>query len=96
VELRAHSNEPVLLCDWDTVSLGPREIDLVPIHHERRSAAPSHVVDAFASTYGYDVTTWTGYSVLLEIRELSTLTALIKLAAFESSKTAELKYRSDH
>jgi hypothetical protein len=64
----------VLLCDWDTVSIGPREIDLVPIQHERRFGASSHFVDAFASAYGYDVTTWAGYSVLLEIRELSTLT----------------------
>jgi len=89
------SDEHVLLCDWDCVSIGPREVDLVPIHHEPRFGAGSSVVDVFVGSYGYDLTQWRGYPVLLEIRELSTLTALIRLAPFNTTSAAELMHRID-
>ncbi len=89
------SREPVLLCDWDCVTIGPREVDLVPIHHEPRFGAGRHVIDAFTYSYGYDLTQYSGFPILLEIRELSTLTALLRLAASNTASAAELRHRID-
>jgi aminoglycoside phosphotransferase len=68
----------VVLADWDEVSTGPREIDLVPTLQATRFGLPEPQRDAFIATYGHDIRTWDCYPVLHEIRELSTTSALLR------------------
>jgi hypothetical protein len=68
----------VVLGDWDNVSTGPREIDLVPTLQAPRFGMPADERDAFIAAYGRDIRTWDGYPVLHAMRELSTLTALLR------------------
>jgi aminoglycoside phosphotransferase (APT) family kinase protein len=67
-------NGPVL-CDLDTVSIGPREWDLVPVAvSQLRFRQLVDVHDEMAAAYGMDVTAWDGFPVLRELRELSLAT----------------------
>jgi hypothetical protein len=60
-----------VLCDLDTVCVGPREWDLVPIAvSQLRFGHPVDVYRQLADAYGVDVTTWPGFLVLRELREL--------------------------
>jgi aminoglycoside phosphotransferase (APT) family kinase protein len=68
----------VVLADWDEVSTGPREIDLVPTLQGTRFGLPKRQRDAFIAAYGHDIRGWDGYPVLREIRELSTTSALLR------------------
>jgi Phosphotransferase enzyme family len=67
-----------VLADWDTVSTGPRETDLIPTLQAPRFGLPPAQRDAFITAYGRDVRGWDGYPVLRDIRELSTLSALLR------------------
>ncbi|MFD1323224.1 phosphotransferase family protein [Micromonospora sonneratiae] len=87
-----HRNS-VVLGDWDSVSIGPREVDLIPTYAEPRFGTSPATVDLFARAYGYDLRLWDGYNVLLDIRELSTLTALIRLAPDDVRLKDELTHR---
>ncbi|GAA0330894.1 aminoglycoside phosphotransferase family protein [Actinoallomurus spadix] len=83
----------VVLSDWDSVSWGPREMDLVPTLAAVRFGLPEADRDAFIAAYGHDITTWSGYSVLKDIRELSTLTALLRNAHADEESLRELRRR---
>lgn len=73
-----HNGSDAVLADWDAVSIGPREIDHLPtLQAAARFGLSEEQRDAFTSAIGYDVTSWSGYSTLLAMRELSTLTALL-------------------
>lgn len=71
----------VVLGDWDRVSTGPREVDLIPTWHAaaRYGKGPSWTAD-FISRYGYDLACWDGYSALLAMRDLVQLTGPIRRA----------------
>jgi aminoglycoside phosphotransferase (APT) family kinase protein len=84
---------PAVLGDWDSVCTGPCEVDLIPTYAEPRFGVDPATVDAFASAYGHDLRCWDGYGVLYDIRELSTLTALIRLAPGSSRLGNELAHR---
>lgn len=84
---------PVVLGDWDSVCLGPREIDLIPTYAEPRFGIDPATVDTFAHTYGHDLRDWAGYHTLYDIRELSTLTALIRLSPSKPTLRRELAHR---
>lgn len=77
----ADTNAAVVLCDWDDVSIGPREIDLLPTLHTTRFGATAGELDAFVTAYGTDVRSWNGYPCLFELRDLQSLTALLRDAA---------------
>ncbi len=83
----------VVLADWDSVSNGPREIDLIPTLQARRFGLPEKERDAFIAAYGYDMTTWPGFPILRDIRELSTITALLRNAHTDPASLRELKKR---
>ena len=83
----------VVLADWDSVSVGPREVDLAPTYAAVRFGLPAATVDRFAGAYGYDLRCWPGFPALREMRELSTLTALVRLAAHDPASAAELHHR---
>lgn len=77
----------VILLDLERCTLGPPEWDLV-------STAVSHVTTgwlsredwaAYSEAYGFDVTTWDGFSVLRDIRELRMTLMACQLAAVDPS-----------
>jgi aminoglycoside phosphotransferase (APT) family kinase protein len=83
----------VVLADWDEVSTGPREIDLVPTLQGTRFGLLEAQCDAFITAYGYDIRTWEGYPVLHEIRELSTILALLREGNATKVAQRELQVR---
>jgi len=84
---------PVVLGDWDSVRIGPREIDLAPTYTAIRFGLDTEAVDRFADEYGYDLRRWSGYPTLRAMREVSTLTALVRLAPTSPTSASELAYR---
>jgi hypothetical protein len=82
-----------VLADWDTVCIGPREVDLAPTCTAVRFGLAPAAVDRFAEVYGHDLRTWSGYPVLRTIRELSTLDTLIRSAPTRPASAAELRHR---
>ncbi len=84
---------PAVLGDWDSVSVGPREIDLAPTFSAPRFGLDPRCVDQFVAAYGYDLREWPGYPTLRAMRELSTLTALVRLAPTEAAAARELEHR---
>jgi len=70
-----HDSGQVVLCDWDTVVSGQPEWDLVTIEvHCRRFGYGQDHYGTFAETYGFDVTAWSGFPVLRDLRELRMIT----------------------
>jgi len=89
------STEPagMVLADWDSVVDGPREWDLVLIAGNDRFGMSAADRAAFAHGYGYDVTTWPGWTVLRDLRELHSLAAYLRLAPTDPPAAAELRHR---
>jgi hypothetical protein len=56
-----------VLADWDAISIGPREINLIPTLQAPRFGLPAADRNAFIAA---DIRPWSGYQVLLDIREL--------------------------
>jgi aminoglycoside phosphotransferase (APT) family kinase protein len=86
----------VVLCDWDGVSVGPREWDLVHTYHgQRRFGLTAADVDAFADAYGSDLRSWPGYSTLMEVRDLYAVGIHIRNAGADPFSRRELPRRLD-
>jgi aminoglycoside phosphotransferase (APT) family kinase protein len=83
----------VVLADWDEVSTGPREIDLVPTLQATRFGLSEPERDAFIAVYGHDIRSWNGYPILREIRELSTMSVLLRDGHASEAAKAELGNR---
>ena len=83
----------VVLADWDEISTGPREIDLVPTLQGTRFGLPEPQRDTFIAAYGHDIRTWDGYPVLHEIREVSTTSALLREGNANEVAQRELQVR---
>lgn len=55
---------------------------------------PSETIGPFNAAYGYDVTTWPGFPVLREMRDLHTLGSYIRLADTGNEQAAtQLRFR---
>lgn len=73
--------DAAVLGDWDWVSFGPREIDLVPSWHAvRRYGKTRAWTDTFTQIYGYDLAKWSGIETLLRMRDLMQLTGPLRRA----------------
>jgi len=83
----------VVLADWDTVSVGHREIDLIPTLQGPRFGLECAQRDAFIAAYGPDIRSWQGYPVLLDMRELSTLSAVLRNGHSDGAARRELAVR---
>jgi aminoglycoside phosphotransferase (APT) family kinase protein len=83
----------VVLADWDAVSTGPREVDLIPTLQATRFGLPNDQRDGFVAAYGQDIRSWDGYPVLRDIRELSTITALLRDGHADAAAQSELRIR---
>ncbi|WP_346533806.1 phosphotransferase [Micromonospora sp. DPT] len=69
--LRRFDGTPVL-ADWDGAALGPREWDIATVAvHCRRFDPPGPGAFAdFTAAYGWDVTSWSQFEELCQLREL--------------------------
>ncbi|MBO3752062.1 aminoglycoside phosphotransferase family protein [Streptosporangiaceae bacterium NEAU-GS5] len=85
----------LVLCDWDSVSAGPREIDLIPTLQGGRFGLTECMRDRFADAYGFDPRDWFGFVIMRDIRELQTLTAVLRRAHLDEASRAELRLRLD-
>lgn len=84
----------VLLGDWDWVSHGPHEVDLIPTWHATvRYGRPPTWARAFVDRYGYDLATSPRYDVLLQMRDLVQLTGPIRRAPHSPAAANRLAQR---
>lgn len=93
--LRTDSGE-IVLFDLEGVCTGPREWDLVTTAVYRELGWHTDVeYQQFAEEYGYDVSTWEGYSVLADAQRLRMLCWLAGKVAdsADASAAAELRRR---
>ncbi|WP_116246855.1 phosphotransferase [Nocardiopsis sp. FIRDI 009] len=89
-----HDEQRTVLCDWDTVAHGQPEWDLVTVEiHCRRFGHGFGHYEQFADVYGFDVTTWSGYQVLRDIRELRMVTTNARKARHTPGSLAEVRRR---
>jgi hypothetical protein len=67
-----------VICDFDGVSIGPREWDLAPVAvGALRFDYTAGLHDSFVRTYGVDVTAWAGFPALRALRELQLVTSVL-------------------
>jgi hypothetical protein len=67
-----------VLCDFDGVSVGPREWDLVPVAvGALRFDYSAGLHEEFVRGYGVDVTAWPGFTALRRLRELQLVTSVL-------------------
>ena len=86
----------VLLCDFDSVSLGPAEWDLIPVAVGRlRFGHPPDRHAQLAAGYGVDITTWEGFPVLRAVRELKLVTSVLPILASNPTAAAQFRVRFD-
>ena len=85
-----------VLCDFDSSCVGPPEWDLTPqvVGRERFGDPPMHY-RAFAREYGFDVTSWPGFTVLRAVRELKLTTSVLPILRSRPQVRAELFRRLD-
>jgi Ser/Thr protein kinase RdoA (MazF antagonist) len=87
-----HTPQGVILGDWDSVSHGPRELDLVPTSMWYRYGRPRAEWDTFCAAYGVSPADLPGLPLLQELRELHALAAYARNANDDSYR-AELTRR---
>lgn len=77
-----------VLIDLDGFSIGPREWDLIQtaIFADRFGWHTPEEYRTFVEVYGYDITEWSGYSELADMREIA-MTAWLGKKAHESEAT---------
>jgi hypothetical protein len=76
-----HTTSGIVLGDWDAVSNGPRELDLVPTSMSYRYGRPRAEWDTFCTAYGVKPGDLPGLPVLQRLRELQALAAYVRNAA---------------
>jgi Ser/Thr protein kinase RdoA (MazF antagonist) len=83
-----------VLADWESASLGPREVDLVPEGAPgNRFGESAELRTAFARGYGYHIAEWPGWPVLRDARDLHSLAAYIRTAPDKPTSAQELRRR---
>jgi aminoglycoside phosphotransferase (APT) family kinase protein len=85
-----------MLCDFDSSCVGPPEWDLTPLAVGReRFGDPAGRYRMLADVYGFDVTTWDGFTVLRAARELKLTTSVLPILRSRPQVRAELRRRLD-
>jgi len=83
-----------VLCDLDTLCIGPREWDLVPLAvSQLRFGSTVNIHRQLVDAYGVDVTEWDGFPVLREIRELKLAVVGIPMSLVHPATGFELRLR---
>lgn len=87
------SDEPVL-CDLDSVCIGPPECDLAATAVGCiRMGHPQERHEKLAEEYGFDVTRWSGFPVLRELRELKIVVGALPTARSNPQLQEQLHLR---
>jgi aminoglycoside phosphotransferase (APT) family kinase protein len=74
--------EGAVMCDFDSVAVGPREWDLVPAAvAQARFDFPVDHHAQLAEAYGLDITTWEHYDTFRRLRELQLLGSVLPIIA---------------
>jgi thiamine kinase-like enzyme len=76
-----HTPNGIVLGDWDAVSHGPRELDLIPTSMWYRYGRPRAEWDTFCAAYDVKPGDLSGLPVLQGLRELQALAAYVRNAA---------------
>jgi Phosphotransferase enzyme family len=87
-----HTGDRVVLSDWDSVSYGPREQDIVPTSIRHRFGRPESEWDRFCAVYGVAPADLPGLDVVRDMRELRTLGPYIRTMDHPQAQ-AEVKRR---
>jgi hypothetical protein len=87
-----HTPHGVVLLDWDSVSHGPRELDLIPTSMWYRYGRPRAEWDTFCAAYGVNPADLPCLPLLQKLRELHALAAYARNANDDSYR-AELTRR---
>jgi Ser/Thr protein kinase RdoA (MazF antagonist) len=84
----------VVLLDFESAGIGPREWDLLPsaIGVERYGRSETQYRE-FAGTYGFDVRAWPGYPLLREVREVTMTTWIMQNIGESPAVAAEFALR---
>lgn len=83
-----------VLCDFDSTAFGPPEWDLTPLAvGQIRFGHPRARYAEFAEAYGFDVTSWEGFDVLREIRELKLTAGVLPILRRNPEVRAEFDRR---
>jgi Ser/Thr protein kinase RdoA (MazF antagonist) len=89
-----HSPRGVALGDWDRVSHGPRELDLIPTWHAtHRYGRTPDWTNQFIASYGYDLRDNPAYHDLLAMRDLAQLPGPLRRAPHSPPHAAALHQR---
>ena len=84
----------VVLADWDHVSHGPREVDLIPTWHAaRRYGKGPTWTREFTHHYGHDLTGWPGLPTLLTMRDLAQISGPLRRAPHSPPHAHALRQR---
>jgi len=83
-----------VLGDWDSVSYGPREQDIVPTSIRHRFGRPAAEWGQFCAAYGVDPGDLPGLALLREMREARTLVPYVRSAGNPAAQ-AEVRRRID-
>lgn len=83
-----------VLGDWDSVSYGPREQDIVPTSIRHRFGRPAVEWGQFCAAYGVDPGDLPGLALLREMREVRTLVPYVRSAGNRAAQ-AEVRRRID-
>ncbi|MBA8827612.1 aminoglycoside phosphotransferase (APT) family kinase protein [Saccharopolyspora lacisalsi] len=83
-----------VLCDLDSLCAGPPEWDLTPMAVGRcRLGHPPERYEQLAGAYGFDITTWSGFEVLRELRELKITVSVLPILRSNPVLSEELHHR---
>jgi len=83
-----------VICDFDSSATGPREWDLTPVAVGKlRFDYPGDAQAELAARYGFDVTQWSGFAVLRQIRELKLVTSVVPILRSNPSIRQQWAYR---
>ena len=85
-----------VLCDLDSLCAGPPEWDLTPMAVGRlRLGHPPERYQQLVEAYGFDVTEWSGFAVLRDLRELKITTSVLPILRSNPRIRGELRRRLD-
>jgi Phosphotransferase enzyme family len=83
-----------VLCDFDSTSIGCREWDLTPVAvGSLRFDYANDPQPSFASAYGFDVTTWSGFAALRQLRELQLVTSVLPVLRSSPPVRSQFEHR---
>lgn len=83
-----------VLCDFDSTSVGFREWDLTPV--AVGSLRFDYEIDphpSFVREYGFDVTSWSGFRVLRQLRELQLVTSVVPVLPSNPAVRSQFEHR---